>query len=156
MRDAEAIVCLAWAEELLDRRDVTALALDTARQGCQAASDRLAMAQRCGDPGRISLAHVMLEDALGAHRASEVAGDQVRRALKEVLGSLVRKREAYQFAAAWQVRCGGAKPAAANAGTAGLAIRRAPSGGAGRHAVRRAFRQVGRFLARHVPCLGQP
>ena len=65
MRDAEAIVCLAWAEELLDRRGASALALDAAREGCRAASDRLAMARRCGDPGRISLAHVMLEDALG-------------------------------------------------------------------------------------------
>jgi hypothetical protein len=156
VRDAETIVCLAWAEVLLARRDFSALALVSARQGCQAASDRFAMAQRCGDPGRISLAHAMLEDALGVHRATEVASDRVRQALKAVLGSLVRTKEAYRIAAARQVRGGGSMPATAPAATSDLSVWQAPSGGGGLKAVRLAFRRVGRFLARRVPGPGQP
>jgi hypothetical protein len=64
VRDAEAIVCLAWAKELLHQNDRTAIALDAARRECQAARERLAAAQHGGDPRRISLAHAMLEDAL--------------------------------------------------------------------------------------------
>jgi len=134
VRDAEAIVCLAWATELLHRRDFTALALDTARQECQAASDRLVVAQRCGDPRQISLAHAMLEDALGAHRTVEVTGDRVHRALETVLGSLVHTRRAYLIAAGTRQLPGGESRAAI-----------APA--------RRVLRWVGRFLARRVPAL---
>lgn len=156
MRGAEAIVCLAWAQELLDRHDATALALATARRACQAASDRLAMAQRSGDPRRISLAHAMLEDALGAHRAGQLAGDRAHRDLEEVLGSLVRMESAYRIAAARRLRGGGSTPVTAPAATPDPSIRQPPSDGAGLQTVRRALRRVGHFLARDAPRPGPP
>jgi hypothetical protein len=105
VRDAEAVVCLAWAEELLRRHDCTAVAADAARQEYQAASDRFAAARHCGDPGRISLAHAMLQDAMEVHHAGEVASDRVRRDLEAVLGALARTRKAYLVAgrAPWRV-----------------------------------------------------
>jgi hypothetical protein len=100
VRDAEAIVCLAWAEELLRQHKCTAVILDAARQERRAASERLAAARRCGEPGRISLAQAMLQDATQAHRAGEAASERVHRALEAVLGALTRTRKEYVVAAA--------------------------------------------------------
>lgn len=75
------------------------------------------MAQRSGDPRRITLAHAMFEDALGVHRASQLAGDRAHRDLEAVLGSLVRVKNAYRIVAARQLRGGGSTPVTAPAAT---------------------------------------
>lgn len=151
MRDAEAIVCLAWAEELLRRNDCAALALDAARQECQAASDRLGAAQRYGDPRKIILAHGMLEDALEVHRASEAASVQVHRALETVLDSLARAKKEYIAAAARQVHGGEPEPATAPAATPDPTLQLVLPGGGRPQTVRRALWRVGRLLARRTP-----
>lgn len=92
VRDAEAIVCAAWAEELLRQTDCTAIALDAARQECRVASERLVAAQHFGDLRRISQAHLMMEYALEVHRASEAASEGVRQELEAVLAALAREK----------------------------------------------------------------
>ena len=154
VRDAEAIVCLAWAEELLRQNDRIAIVIDTARQECQAASDRLVAAQHCGDPRQISLAHAMLEDALEVHRASEAASAQVRRALETALSALARTKKEY-VSAARQVQ-DGLVAAKASTATTDRSRRRVPSSGGGLEVAGRVLVWVGRLLAHRVSDPGQP
>lgn len=158
VRDAEAIVCLAWAEELLHQNDRMALALDTARQECQAASDRLVAAQHCGDPRQIGMAHAMLEDALAVRHTGEVASERVRQALEAVLDSLARTRKGLRVAAtARHAPGGGLVPATELAASPGLSIRHALlSDGGGLEAVRRALGWVRHLRARRALGPGQP
>ena len=74
MRAAELIVGRAWAEELLRRHGCMAFALDAAREACQDARDRLAAAQRSGDPRRINLAHDALEYAIEYETPNDAPG----------------------------------------------------------------------------------
>lgn len=154
MRDAEAIVCLAWAEELLRQNERTAIALNAARQEYQAASDRLVAAQHCGDPRRISAAHAALEDALEVHRAREAASEQVRRALGTVLNTLARTRKAY-ISAARHVQD---EPRIDTPSTAtpDPPRRRAASGGRTPEIAGQALCRARRLLARLVPGPGRP
>jgi hypothetical protein len=87
---AEAIVGRAWADQLLRYFDRMDGAFHAARLQCEAAAGCLVVAQRCGDPGEISLAHAALERALDACRASEAAREQGRQALQAALEALVR------------------------------------------------------------------
>lgn len=153
VRDAEAIVCLAWSEELLRRNERTAISLNAARQEYRAASERLVAAQHCGDPRRISAARAMLEDALEAHRAQEAASEHVRLALGAVLSTLARTRKAY-VSAARRVQDG---PGAATPSTAGAgpSHRQVASGGVP-ELVGRVLRRLGRLAARRAPGPARP
>ena len=155
MRDVEAIVCAAWAEELLHQNDCTAIALDAARQECGAASERLVAAQHGGDPRRISQAHAMLENALEVHRASEAASERVRQGLEAVLDALARTKKQYILAAARQAQGGGLVSTSAPTATPDLPLRRAPSGGGGLEVVGRVLWRLGRLLARRAADPGQ-
>lgn len=146
VRDAEAIVCTAWAGELLRQNDSAAIALHAARKERQRASERLVAAQRFGDPRRISVAHAMLEDALEVHRASEVASERVRRALEAVLDALARSRKEYVSAAARQVRDRRPVPGS---------IRQSPSVGGGTEVVGRVLWRLGLLLTRRAPGPGR-
>ena len=87
VRTAEAIVCRAWALELLRRRDRLELDVSAAYRDCAAAGRRLTAAQCDGDPRKIELAHAALERALAAIRASTVTRD---RALPELRAQVDR------------------------------------------------------------------
>lgn len=152
VRDAEAIVCMAWAKELLRQNDSTAIALHAARQERRNAIERLVAAQRYGDAGRISAAHAMLDDALEVHCASQAASERVRRALEAVLDALARSRKEYISAAARQV-CDGPVPAAAATATPG-SIRQSPSGGGCLKNAGRVLWRLGLLLARSAPGRG--
>lgn len=154
VRDAEAIVCLAWAEELLRRNERTAISLNAARQEYQAASERLVATQYCGDPRRISAARAMLEDALEVHRAQEAASEHVRLALRAVLGTLARTRKGY-VSAARRVQ-DGEGPATPSTATPDPSRRRVTSGGGVPEFVGRVLRRLGRLAARRVPDPGRP
>jgi hypothetical protein len=81
VRTAEAIVCRAWAEELLRQRDHEESAVNAALAACDIARQRLSAAQRDGDPRKISLAHAALEHALETGRTSMLARDRGRQTL---------------------------------------------------------------------------
>jgi hypothetical protein len=153
VRDAEAIVSLAWAEELLRENERTAIALDSARRECRAASDRLAAAQHRGDPREIGAAHAVLEDALEVHRAREAAGEQVRLALGAVLETLARTKKAYVSAS----RHVQDDPRIATRSTAAAdpSRRSAASGGGTPQLVERVLRGVRRLFARRISGSGQ-
>ena len=87
VRTAEAIVCRAWALELLRRRDQLEFEVSAAYEDCAAADRRLTAAQRDGDPRKIELAHAALERALAAARASTLTRD---RALPELRAQVDR------------------------------------------------------------------
>jgi hypothetical protein len=87
---AEAIVCRAWARELLRQRDHMEFALRAASEDCDAAYAALAAAQRDGDPRKISVAHAALEQAVDATRKSALACERVRQTLRSELDLLTR------------------------------------------------------------------
>lgn len=157
MRAAEAIVGRAWAEELLHHYDRTDRAVNAAREQYEAACLRLFAAQRCGDPGEISVAHAALERAVDACRTGVAAREQGRQALQTALDALARMGVQQAVSAtADQVQGAGPVPTTAPAPTPGLAIRtRSPDGDASR-AAWRVFWWLGRRSAHRALDPGPP
>lgn len=95
LRGAEEIVRRAWARELLRRRERAQFDLRAATDDEDAARERLASAQRDGEPWMIAAAHAALERAIEASRASTRACDRTRRTLRtelELLEQATRDR----------------------------------------------------------------
>jgi len=92
---AEEIVRRAWVEELLRRKDHLDVALQTAFGYCDVAHQRLAAAQRGGDPRKIGAARARAQRAVDTTRECTVASAEVRLALRAQLNPLtgrLRKR----------------------------------------------------------------
>ena len=90
VRTAEAILCRAWARELLRRRDRLEFEVRVAHEDCAAAQRHLAAARRDGDPRKIGLAHAALERALAAARTSTLTRDQALPELRAQVDRLTR------------------------------------------------------------------
>ena len=97
--EAENIVCGAWEQLLLERRDHMESALEAAFVCCDTAYQYLAAAQRAGNPKTISSAHTALEQALELARKSSIACNRVRQASLKELNFLAREIGEYSVAA---------------------------------------------------------
>jgi hypothetical protein len=96
--EAENIVCRAWEQQLLERRDHMESALEAAFVCCDTAYQHLAAAQRAGNPKTIISAHAALEKALELARKSSIACNQVRQASLAELAWLAGRIDAYTVA----------------------------------------------------------
>jgi transposase InsO family protein len=148
---AEAIVGRAWAEDLLRDCDRMDRAVNAAREQYEAACLRLFAAQRCGDPGEISVAHVMVERAIDACRTGEVARERGRQALQAALDAL-----AHSDSATGQGEGGDTVSASALAVMPGPSIRHVPPDGRALQTARSAVWRFGRLRVRRAPDPGQP
>ncbi len=153
---AEGIVGRAWAEQLLRYYDRMDHAFHAAREECEAAAGSLIAAQRYGDPGEISLAHVALEHALEACRASEAAREQGRLALQTALEALVRIDEERAYSEQALPQNIDSTPTTAPAATSRPTIRLALPAGGAPEVVRRALWRFGRLRARRAADSEQP
>jgi len=97
--EAENIVCGAWEQLLLERRDHMESALEAAFVCCDTAYQYLAAAQRAGNPKTISSAHTALEHALELARKSSIACNRVRQASLKELNFLAPEIDEYAAAA---------------------------------------------------------
>jgi hypothetical protein len=100
VRTAEAIVCRAWAEELLRRRDSMEAAVISAHESCEATYVLLRAALRDGDPRTIGLAQTAFERALELLRRSELARDHVHHSVQAELDVLAQSTRLRTAAAA--------------------------------------------------------
>ena len=108
VRDAEEIARQAWAYELLRRQAHLVFARSAASDDRDTALDRLAAAQRDGDPRKISEAHIAVEQALEAVRQSSLACDRLRLTLRAASDSQARAAKARAVASlARQLERGG-------------------------------------------------
>jgi hypothetical protein len=146
--EAEQILCGAWEQVLLERREHMQGSLDAALECCATAYRQLVAAQRTGDPKAISSAHNTLERALDLARESSIACGQVWRASHGELRRI--SREAHEQA--------GADAAVPDPG--GLVVSGGPADdvpeavhqGVEVSAVEHVVRQVRRWLAQAVMC----
>jgi len=90
VRSAEEIVHKAWAHELLRHHARLEFTRSADCHDRDTAAERLAAAQRDGDPRKIGAAHIALESALEAVRQSTLACDRIGRTLRAELDGKAR------------------------------------------------------------------